>query len=178
MNNIDLFFQIYNLSHRFPLLDNLMIFGAEYLIYLTFFLMIFFFFFGSSKDRKAFILASFAYLIAYTIAQVIHLFYFEPRPFVTFPITPLISHTANAAFPSGHTLTMTSIAFAYTYYKSFLTPFFLIFLVWIGFARIFVGVHYPQDILGGIVVGFIAVILARLMEKVVSGFYLQKFHPR
>lgn len=163
--NIDLFFQIHNLAYKNPLLDLLMIFGAEYLIFIVGFSVIAFFFFGKSQDKKAAILAFLGLIFAFILVKLIRVFYFEPRPFVTFPINPLVKHEADTAFPSVHTTIISTIALAYTYYKSKLGLFFLLSLLWIGFARILVGVHYPLDILGGILVGFLSIFSTTTLLK-------------
>ncbi|MDO8498543.1 MAG: phosphatase PAP2 family protein [bacterium] len=169
MENTNLFFQIFNLSHQNPLLDQLMVFGAEYLIFISYLLALLLFFKAGSSERKALVLTVLGFLISQILIRVIHLFYLEPRPFITFPITPLIKHTAEASFPSTHTTIMATLAFSYMIYHSKYTLLFIFFLVWVGFARIFVGVHYPFDILGGMAVGLFSIRLAWILKN-----FLQK----
>lgn len=157
--NQALFFQIFNLSHKIFLLDQVMIFGAVFLIFITFLLTIILTVKGKSQEKIAFLLIILGVIVAEVLIFIIHLIYFKSRPFVIFPIQPLVQHAADAAFPSGHTTIMAVVAFAYTFAKSKWAPLFLILMLWVGFARIFVGVHYPLDILGGIIVGFISVFI-------------------
>ena len=77
-------------------------------------------------------------------------------------ILPLVAHEVNASFPSRHTSLISTITFSYIFYKSRWALLFILFLFWTGFARIFVGVHYPLDIIGGIFLGFVSSWIARL----------------
>lgn len=154
--NTALFFQIFNLAGQNEILDQLMIFGAKYLVFFTAFLMLFLFFYSQGKEKKAPVLAVLSTLLAIIIIQIIHLVTYEPRPFVTYPLDTLITHPSTASFPSTHSSIMAALAFPYFFYKSKYLPLFLFFMLWVGFARIFAGVHYPLDILGGFATGFIS----------------------
>jgi len=78
---------------------------------------------------------------------------------------------SDMSFPSGHTTAafsaMTGLFFAGNKRLSWLG---FIFAFLMGISRIYLAVHYPSDVLGGIVVGFIAgfigaLIAAKLPEK-------------
>ncbi len=148
------------MNNKNNILDQLMIFGAEYVIYLTFILIILLAFKGGVKERKALILAVLSLPVAVIIIKIIHLFLVEPRPFITYDITPLITHKEDASFPSRHTSLVFAVAFAYLFYKSKWASFFLALAIWVSLSRIYVGVHFPLDILGGIITAFISVLLS------------------
>jgi undecaprenyl-diphosphatase len=84
-----------------------------------------------------------------------HLFY-RPRPFVTHHVNLLLSHAADSSFPSDHTTGAFAIAFFLYRYNRRLGGILLVLAALIGLSRIYVGHHYPTDVLGGIVVAFIA----------------------
>lgn len=159
MDSINLFFLIFNLNNHSVIFDNLMLFGATYLIYITIFLMFVLAFKGKIKEKKALILTVLAIPIAILLIKVIHIFYLEPRPFVTFHFSPLVSNSADASFPSRHATIASVMAISYVYFKSRWSLLFLLFMLWVGIARIFVGVHYPLDIVGGFVVGILSLII-------------------
>lgn len=91
------------------------------------------------------------------------------RPFDLIEIELLIASPHDFSFPSGHTAVSFSAVFALMFSKSKLYIPSLILAVIIAFSRLYLFVHYPSDILGGIVVGLIcgfsgAFIIKRIFE--------------
>lgn len=172
MDNASLFFLISGIGSNESTLNNLMIFGAEYLIYLTLVGMFIIALRGKVNDKKALLLVCLSLPIIIIIIKLIHIFYYEPRPYVSFDITPLVEHKEDASFPSRHISIMAAVSFAFMYFKSKYTPLLLFFTLWVGFARIYVGVHYPLDIIGGIVVGIISLVAALQIRKLLKLHFL------
>lgn len=71
------------------------------------------------------------------------------------------------SFPSCHALNHTAIAvFLSCYFNKLGKSLLTLWVFCIGFSQIYVGVHYPTDILGGIIFGtFIALIARNLVGK-------------
>lgn len=138
-----------------PFLDNFFIFSAKYLIFFVFAGVLFFLI---KKNIRLVLTAYLGAVIGRLILiPIIRLFYFRPRPFINGEINQLISHNpAEASFPSGHTTIMFAISFAVFAYNRKLGSVFLIVSFWSTVSRIIVGVHFPLDIVGGIIVGFIS----------------------
>lgn len=165
MDNLSLFFFLFGLSNRLEFLDQLMIFGAEYVIYLTFIFIFILAIKGGIREKKALLLSLICIPIVILIIKIIHLFFFEPRPFTIHDISPLVLHSADAAFPSRHASIMSMVAFSYVYFKSKWSPLFIFLLFWVGISRVYVGVHYPLDILGGILTAVVSLIIAKQIVK-------------
>lgn len=113
---------------------------------------------------------------------------FEPRPFAAHPslVHKLIPYPADASFPSDHTAISFAIAtvlmsVALTLWRRAVADglaFFCAFMallaaIAIGFARVYAGVHYPGDILGGalcgIISGLVVLALRPLLAPLLSG---------
>jgi undecaprenyl-diphosphatase len=103
----------------------------------------------------------------------------RPRP--TF--APLVTEHS-FSFPSGHS--MNSFIFfmtlAYFYYhfthkkRSSLLAFLVasIIILCIGISRIYLGVHYPSDVLGGYIVGLIWFLFVIIVDKIILSLRLFK----
>ena len=91
----------------------------------------------------------------------------RPRPFhVSNEILPLIPLPSSFSFPSGHTSGSLTAALALykTSPKKYGIP-AVILASLIAISRIYVGVHYPTDVLGGVVVAIISSIWGCFLVK-------------
>jgi undecaprenyl-diphosphatase len=78
----------------------------------------------------------------------------RPRPFETIPAAdPLIGATVGQSMPSGHAATSFAGAVVLTYMLPRGAPLFFLLAAAIGFSRVYVGVHYPSDVLVGALLG-------------------------
>jgi undecaprenyl-diphosphatase len=81
----------------------------------------------------------------------------EPRPFISDLSTRLlISHSADNSFPSDHTTLAFAVSGALLSWRRTLGVVVFVIAVLIGIARIYVGVHWPSDILGAAVIGLVS----------------------
>jgi undecaprenyl-diphosphatase len=89
----------------------------------------------------------------------------EERPAFRYPEPRALLHVPNTgSFPSGHAATSFACATVLSVFAPRLAPGFLVLAAAIGFSRVYVGVHYPLDVVGGAVVGVaIAATLLRLV---------------
>jgi len=73
-----------------------------------------------------------------------------------FPQCNFLAGTSRAylSFPSNHALTNAAVVMVWSLWFPKMAKFLLPFAVFIGFTRIYVGVHYPFDIFFGLLFGF------------------------
>lgn len=115
------------------------------------------------KTRKVGIMTSLSLILdLLSVNILIKRIVARTRPYeVIEGLTSLIGPQSDFSFPSGHTAA--SFAFAtvilLTMPKKFSIP-TLILAFLIALSRIYLGVHYPTDILGGIVIGVLCGIIA------------------
>lgn len=89
-------------------------------------------------------------LLSFIIGSI---FYVE-RPFVQNKVNLLFPHIADASFPSDHATGTMSIALGLAKYKKLLGIILAILSIIVGFSRVYVGHHYPLDILGAYILVF------------------------
>lgn len=76
------------------------------------------------------------------------------RPFVAYPgVDLLVPPPLDASFPSGHTAASFAAVFALLAMKDPLWKPALALAVVIAFSRLYLYVHWPSDVLGGVLVG-------------------------
>lgn len=130
------------------------VFCAKFLIYMIPLHLVVLWFCGKVIDRRAALAILLAAGLALLLGYGISLFYFRLRPFMAGLGESLIQHKASASFPSSHSIIFAAyvyVLYFYRYKQVLLTALLACFFM--GWGRVFVGVHYPFDIFGGFVLG-------------------------
>ena len=83
--------------------------------------------------------------------------YAEPKPLVAVP--------NDGSFPSGHAATSFAAATMLSFASPRLAPFLFLLAAAIGFSRVYVGVHYPLDVVGGAALGVLVATSLRLLVR-------------
>lgn len=95
----------------------------------------------------------------------------RPRPFEVFPDAFALFNPTNPSFPSGHTEgTFAAAAVLGLRSKKLLAPLSLL-AVFVGFSRLYVGVHFPLDVISGAVFGV-------LIGAFTAGLDVSRFQSR
>lgn len=167
--DLKIFQAINSLANQSKILDTLGIFLAEYLPYLLILLLLSFLFWPKKdriKNRTMVLISVVAALFArFVVKNIILLFYACPRPFVSLPLTNKLVSASPAenlqSFPSGHAIFFFALSAVIYSFNKKLGIFFLICSTLMGIARIFIGVHWPSDILAGAVLGIIVGVIVK-----------------
>ena len=177
--NYELFQLINNLAGINPILDHFMIYIVKFSAPIMAILVASLLGLGLfTKDKE---LANNSIhtilLLGLTLAihKLIGLFYVEPRPFVSHTVNLLLAHSADPSFPSTHAMGMSAIALSlFAVYKR-LGSILIILTLLTGFAKIFVGHHYPIDIIGGFIITYILFLLYNNLLKQAITPYISNF---
>lgn len=124
--------------------------GAFFTIGITLLLL----FITSNQSRSAAISSALALAVSHVPVQFVKKLFPRQRPYITlekanFPSNPLKDHS----FPSGHTTAIFSIVTPYILSAPGLAFVLLPLALSVGLSRIYLGLHYPSDVLAGAIIG-------------------------
>ncbi len=176
--DLSFFNLIHGLAGRAAILDWVGIFLGAYLGYaliIAFLLLLF-----KEKRWKTqyyfFSLTALSALLSRgIIAESMRFFYLRPRPFTSLGFSPLISEAPLGSFPSGHASFFFALAMAvYLFSKAkrvngnrrIVQGWSILFFagaLLIGIGRIFAGIHWSSDIVGGAFFGILSAVLIQKM---------------
>ena len=144
--------------------DSLITFGAKYLFLLLPLLFLFALYQAGSRDRRKLVVAIIvAFVIAGVLDKLAGKLYYDPRPFVTHNVKPLVAHSADNGFPSEHTLLSYTFASVIFFFRKRLGWLALGLGLLVGICRVAAHVHSPIDIAGSIAFGLIAGYVGKLV---------------
>jgi undecaprenyl-diphosphatase len=103
-----------------------------------------------------FLLVAVAVLAADGLAGLVKAIVGENRPEEP---DPLISIPHSHSFPSGHTATACAGATVLSFLYPRGAPLFVVLAAAIAYSRLYVGVHFPLDVVGGAVIGVVTALL-------------------
>jgi len=101
-----------------------------------------------------------AALVAIALDLIAGHAYSHPRPFVVLHLTPLLPHSPDNAFPSDHSAVAAFIAAALFFIDAPMAVVATVAAGLIGVARVYCLLHWPNDIVGGWIIGALPAIVA------------------
>ena len=164
---LDLDVQIFRFLNTFghnAASDKLLIMADKYGLYFFAAVVLIYFFLNRTTFWRA---AIAAVLARGVIVEAIRFFYHRPRPFLALDQARQLieKNSTEGSFPSGHAAFYFAIAFAVYFAHKGAGKILLIAAFLLGLARVYLGVHYPSDILGGAAVGAFSAWAASLVFK-------------
>lgn len=90
------------------------------------------------------------------LVQMIKYFFSSPRPSAVFPDIHILGSVLRAhSFPSGHTASTFALISFFSGEFPQLGTFLWVMAILIGFSRVYVGAHFPADVLFGAGLGYL-----------------------
>jgi undecaprenyl-diphosphatase len=108
---------------------------------------------GGHDPVRAVLSALVAAVITRGVNEGIGRLFFRERPFVQEEFVPLLEHEPTSSFPSNHAACGFALAVAVWWLVPGAGSLLVLFACVLAFSRVYVGVHYPADVLIGAGVG-------------------------
>ncbi|MBI2845143.1 MAG: phosphatase PAP2 family protein [Chloroflexi bacterium] len=126
---------------------------------------------GAGANRQAVLRAIVAILIANLFVKIFNLVYFRPRPFFDNEVNLLFYRPSDSSFPSNSAAVGFAFAGAIWPQNRFLGWAMAILASLFSLARVYAGVHFPLDILGGAVLGLVAARTSFRLDTLLQPIY-------
>jgi len=161
-----LFHAVNGLAGRNPVLDAVMIGAAKYLPLVFALAVVGLWLSWRAWNQRGALLAGVSALIALGLGQLIGKALPRPRPYLNYTVNQLIPPSLDTSFPSDHAILGFALAVMVWRYNRRAGLALLVLATVMAIARVFVGAHYPGDVLGGAVLGALtSLALAALCER-------------
>ncbi|MBM7704157.1 undecaprenyl-diphosphatase [Metabacillus iocasae] len=146
------FKSINRFSGRCTPIDFLMIFFSQKVRYVfLFFIMMMWF--RNRAYRKIVYCAGISSGITLVINFIVKLFYYKPRPFINHRVGILIPSKMDSSFPSKHTLLVFAVSTSIILHQRAVGSIMWVLSLLTSFSRIWVGHHYPADVISSALIG-------------------------
>lgn len=119
------------------------------------------------NNQKAIINTVFSLVLVTLLVHITYFFYHKPRPFMAHEVNLLIPRPTDPSFPSNSSAVSVAIAASIWFKNRPLGGLLFIPASLVVLSRVFMGVHYPVDVLGGAAYGFFSAFMA--------WYYLRRF---
>ncbi|MGZ7115901.1 MAG: phosphatase PAP2 family protein [Methanobacterium sp.] len=126
------------------------------------------FFIGGEKGRKVALVCIIALIAGYFVSEILKIMVARPRPYEVLEGVRVLVTTSGYSWPSGHSV---ASFIAFTIYgmavigRRYGLLYLFLLVCLIMFSRIYIGVHYPSDVLSGALIGIFIGIIALVFEN-------------
>ncbi len=129
-----------------------------------------------SIERRTAMRLAFLYLFSTWVNAVAKVLGGQPRPFQYDPRVPALVSATGEGFPSGHTQSATVVwgYIASQFQKTWVRVLAAVLLIFIPLSRIYLGVHFPTDVLGGYAIGALLLWLYLRFEPRIEAWLQRK----
>lgn len=130
--------------------------------------------FLGEKGRKTAFTCLLALFLGYFLSEYLKVIFQVPRPFEVIGWVRPSSIVSGYSLPSGHTIAAFS-GFTILGAKYGRLPIFLSLAVLVGISRIYMGLHYPSDVIMGALLGILCAFVSLRFEEKFFKFLEDKY---
>lgn len=161
--NIQSFRLINDLGKAFPALNPAFIFIAEYFLYLMIVPIGLFWFAPRFRNRRLVAAALLTVAAALFLRIGVAKLHSNLQPFAELPdVNQLVEKTVGNSFPSDHTILFFSLCTTFALFSKRFGWLWMLLGALVGVSRIWVGVHYPADVIAGALTAIVSALLVHM----------------
>ncbi|WP_188456761.1 undecaprenyl-diphosphatase [Virgibacillus oceani] len=165
--NISFFRAINDLGKEFTDLNPVFVFIAEYMVYFLALGVVIYWFTRSNQNRMMVICGAITFILAEIVGKIAGKIHSNNQPFAELAnVNKLIDHAVDNSFPSDHTMLFFAFCATFLLFKKRLGLFWITLAFIVALSRVWVGVHFPADVIVGAIISIIsAVIVYRFVPQ-------------
>jgi len=111
----------------------------------------------------------FGTILAYQVTAIDWIFVFRERPFVTLPndvdAFGKMAWEKLSSYPSGHARETTLYGIFMYHFIPQIKWLMIAFIIFIAYSRIYIGAHYPTDVIAAVMIGFLTAKITLLIVR-------------
>lgn len=170
--NVEAFRTINDFGKQYTYLNTTVVFIAEYMVYVLALVTLIYWFTRKDQNRMMVVCGTITFLIAEVLGKIAGLFYSNNQPFAELAnVNKLIEKAVDNSFPSDHTILFFSFCVTFWFFQKRLGFLWVILACGVGLSRIWVGVHYPGDV---VVAAIISITSSIIVYNVVPKLAITK----
>lgn len=159
--NVDLFRTINDFGKEYTYLNNFFIFMAEYMVFVLAFIALIFWFTRREENRMMIISATISFILAEMMGKIAGTLHSNNQPFAELSnVNKLIEKAVDNSFPSDHTILFFAFCMTFFMYQKRWRYIWIMLALVVGISRIWVGVHYPADVIVGAIISIFSTFIA------------------
>ncbi|QRG70259.1 undecaprenyl-diphosphatase [Brevibacillus choshinensis] len=148
--NIHYFRLINDLGKQYPMWNPVFYVIAEYMVYGLALAVFLYWFRRTSENRMMVICGTVTFFLAELFGKVAGSLHYNQQPSAELTdVNQLVQKAVNNSFPSDHTILFFSFCMSFWLFKKRSGIFWMLLALCMGISRIWVGVHYPADVIVG-----------------------------
>ena len=165
--NENIFRIINDLGKEYKAINPAAIFIAEYMVIILATAVLIFWFTRVNQNRIMVICGSITFVMAEIIGKIAGKVHSNHQPFAELSnVNQLVEKAVDNSFPSDHTILFFSFCVTFWVFRGPRGFIWILLALLVGISRIWVGVHYPADIMVGIIISICtAFIIIRVVPK-------------
>jgi undecaprenyl-diphosphatase len=165
--NEHLFRLINDLGKENTLFNPIVVFIAEYMVIFLAIVVLVFWFTRVNKNRIMVICGLITFVIAEIFGKIAGKIHSNHQPFAELSnVNQLIEKAVDNSFPSDHTILFFSFCVTFWIFRDARGFIWILLALLVGISRIWVGVHYPADIMVGALISICtAIIVIRVVPN-------------